>query len=348
MDLLEKVWKEFDIADFFVVTGSKTTSKKVLEKAGDGEYPYVTTQTTNNGQAGYFSQYTEEGNVLVVDSAVAGFCTYQKNKFTASDHVEKLRPKCKFNRYIALFLTLQINNNNFSKFSYGYKASQVRLRRSKIMLPVNEAGEPDFECMEKYIRNLEKVKKQEYMLGCKKALAELGNIIPIQSLSEVKWKAFCINEIFHVESGKRLESYNMDSGTRPFIGAIDSGNGITNYVSNSNDSVDKNVLGVNYNGNGMAISFYHPYECIFSDDVKRFHLKHYPDNKYVLLFFKTIILQQKPKYNYGYKFNGTRMKRQIIMLPTNSAGEPDYAYMEQYIKNSMIKKYTDYVEYEKR
>ena len=73
-------------------------------------------------------------------------------------------------------------------------------------------------------------KKQEYMLYCKKALAELGSIIPVRTLSEIKWKPFYIDEIFSVESGKRLESYNMESGTRPFIGAIDSGNGITNYV----------------------------------------------------------------------------------------------------------------------
>ncbi len=266
------------------------------------------------------SNYTEEGNVLVVDSAVAGFCTYQKNKFTASDHVEKLIPKGKFNKYIALFLTMQINKNNFSKFSYGYKASPIRLRRSKIMLPTNGNGKPDFEYMEKYILIQEEKKKQEYICYCKNNLKKLGNAIPLYSLAEIEWSPFYIDEIFKIDSGKRLESYNMTSGKRPFIGATDS-------------------------GNGMAISFYHPYECIFSDDVKCFHLKEYPDNKYVLLFFKAIILQQKPKYNYGYKFNGTRMKRQIIMLPVNDAGNPDYEYMEQYIKNLMIKKYNAYLEY---
>lgn len=136
----------------------------------------------------------------------------------------------------------------------------------------------------------------------------------------------------------------MVVGKRPFIGSTDSRNGITNYIANKNASLDRNVLGVNYNG-GTAISFYHPYECVFSDDVKRFHLKEYTDNKFVLLFFKTIILQQKNKYSYAYKFNSTRMKRQIIMLPVNDAGNPDYEYMEQYIKNLMIKKYKAYLEY---
>ena len=34
-------------------------------------------------------------------------------------------------------------------------------------------------------------------------------------------------------------------------------NGITNFVSNSNDSLDSNVLGVNYNGS-IVENFYHP------------------------------------------------------------------------------------------
>lgn len=164
-------------------------------------------------------------------------------------------------------------------------------------------------------------------------------------LSDREWKPFILEKIFRIESGKRLESYNMTDGRRPFIGATDNGNGITNYVSNINDSLDKNVLGVNYNGNGMAISFYHPYECIFTDDVKRFHLIEAKDNKYVLLFFKVIILQQKPKYNYGYKFNGNRMKRQIILIPVCKSGEPDYKFMEQYMKELEQQKKVEYCNY---
>ena len=37
-------------------------------------------------------------------------------------------------------------------------------------------------------------------------------------------------------------------------------------------------------------------------------------NKYTYLFLKQMILSQKIKYAYGYKFNGERMKRQKIML----------------------------------
>lgn len=123
----------------------------------------------------------------------------------------------------------------------------------------------------------------------------------------------------------------MITGSRPFIGASDSNNGITAFVGNTNSSLDKNVLGVNYNGS-VVENFYHPYEAIFSDDVKRLHLKNHPDNKYILLFIKTSILKQKSKFEYGYKFNGERMTRQSIMLPATDNGQPDYEYMENKMK----------------
>ena len=154
-----------------------------------------------------------------------------------------------------------------------------------------------------------------------------------------------ISDIFSILPGKRLVSAHSTSGNRPFIGALDKNNGVARFVNDTNASLDKNVLGVNYNGNGMVIGFYHPYECIFSDDVKRFHLKYHEDNAFVLLFMKVAILQQKSKFGYLYKFNAERMANTRIMLPVTDDGVPDYEYMEQYAKNLMIRKYKQYLSY---
>ena len=62
---------------------------------------------------------------------------------------------------------------------------------------------------------------------------------------------------------------------------------------------------------------------------------------------KTNILQQKSKFLYAYKFNEDRMKAQNIMLPTDSSGNPDYVYMELYIKSLMHKKYADYLDFKR-
>lgn len=151
----------------------------------------------------------------------------------------------------------------------------------------------------------------------------------MKKLDEKEWDERVLEELFSVEAGKRLTNADKIDGDRPFIGATDNNNGVTGFVGNENLSLDKNVLGVNYNG-APCIAFYHPYECIFTDDVKRLHLRQHTDDEFVLLFFKTVVMQQHRKYSYGYKFKEKRMLRQKLMLPVTDSGEPDYDYMAQY------------------
>lgn len=136
----------------------------------------------------------------------------------------------------------------------------------------------------------------------------------------------------------------MISGNIPFIGATDSNNGITEFIRNKNSSIDKNVLGVNYNGS-VVENFYHPYQAVFSDDVKRLTLSKTENNKHKLLFCKSTILMQKTKYEYGYKFNGERMKRQKIKLPITRKGDPDYTFMERYMQTLECQKLKDYLKF---
>lgn len=138
---------------------------------------------------------------------------------------------------------------------------------------------------------------------------------------------------------------DMLEGKRPFIGASEASNGVTAFIENSNASLDRNVLGVNYNCS-VGFSFYHPYESLLSDDVKRVRWKaEEANNKYTLLCLSTAIAQQKSKYAYGYKFNAQRMKRQIIMLPALEDGSLDYAHMEQAMR---VMEYEVLSEYLKR
>lgn len=189
------------------------------------------------------------------------------------------------------------------------------------------------------------MQNREYLLeggDVEERIAELGEVAEIPALDEKEWCEFSLDDIFTVSAGKRLETRNKIPGTRPFIGATDNNNGVTGFVGNDNSSRDGNVLGVNYNG-APCIAFYHPYECIFTDDVKRLHLRHYSDNKFVLLFFVSVFAKQRSKYSYGYKFKEQRMLRQKLMLPVTDSGEPDYEYMEQYAKNMMLRKYRQYL-----
>ena len=153
MKLNTQDWKWFNYTDLFMISGSKTTPIDELETYGKGKNPYVTTQAVNNGVGGFYNYSTEKGGVLTVDSAVLGFCSYQENDFSASDHVEVLTPLFEMNKYIALFLVTLINKEQY-RYSYGRKCSQIKLRNSKIKLPVTPSGEPDWRFMEDYIKSL--------------------------------------------------------------------------------------------------------------------------------------------------------------------------------------------------
>ena len=145
-------WKYFELCKLFHIKGTQTTSLTKLEEYGHGAYPYVTTQATNNGVGGFYNHFTEQGNVLVVDSAVLGYCSYQDSDFSASDHVETLKPKFHMNKYVALFLTAVLNLEQY-RYSYGRKASQGRLRQAQVKLPAKDA-EPDWNCMENFVKSL--------------------------------------------------------------------------------------------------------------------------------------------------------------------------------------------------
>ena len=152
IELNKNDWHYFKLTDLFEIKGTKTTPLWELKEYGEGIYPYVTTRATNNGIDNFYHYYTEEGNILTIDSAVLGYCAYQELPFSASDHVEKLIPKFELNRYIALFLTTIINMEQY-KYNYGRKCSQARIKTISIKLPTKN-NKPDFKYMENYIKSL--------------------------------------------------------------------------------------------------------------------------------------------------------------------------------------------------
>ncbi|MDG6463627.1 restriction endonuclease subunit S [Glaesserella parasuis] len=169
-----------------------------------------------------------------------------------------------------------------------------------------------------------------------------GGGVETYLLPKNTWSTFAIQDICDIYSGVRLTKQEMINGNLPFIGASDSNNGITAFIANTNASLDRNVLGVNYNGS-VVENFYHPYECLFSDDVKRLKIKSERVGKYAYLFLKTVILKQKSKYQYGYKFNAERMKKQKILLPVNTDNQPDWENIERYMQQLELEKIVCYL-----
>lgn len=146
-------WRPFSIVSLFDVRGSKTTPPRDLATLPPGDHPYVTTQATNNGVAGFYDHRTEDGGVLAIDSAVMGYCSYQARPFSASDHVEVLAPKFPMSALVALFLVTLLNVEQY-RYNYGRKCSQKRLRGTSIRLPATPGGDPDWRWMERFMARL--------------------------------------------------------------------------------------------------------------------------------------------------------------------------------------------------
>ena len=170
MKLNTDKWEYFKLTKLFEVTGTRTTKKDDLQEVENGDYPYVTTGSMNNGVAGGYSFFTEKGNVLTIESACKGFCTYQEKNFTASDHVEKLIPLFEFNLPRAMFF-VTILNMECCYYSYGRKCNQMKIKNREIKLPIcrdeynnpiidnsykySEKGYiPDFRWIETYIKRI--------------------------------------------------------------------------------------------------------------------------------------------------------------------------------------------------
>lgn len=132
-------------------------------------------------------------------------------------------------------------------------------------------------------------------------------------------------------------------GEVPYVSSSALNNGVDNFVSN-----DKGVRKFSdclslANSGSVGSSFYEPFEFVASDHIT--HLKNEDFNKYHYLFLATMTSRLSQKYNFNREINDKRISREIILLPLNDKGEPDYEYMEKYSKNLLCKKIQRYIKY---
>ena len=335
-------WKEFYFTDIFTEIQRGKRIKKADHKLGNT--PYVSSTANSNGIDGFLGNESSvrrfENCLTLANSGSVGSAFFHSYEFVASDHVTKLKREG-LDKYAYLFM-IPIINRLSEKYGFNREINDERIKREKIILPANEDGQPDFAFMSSFMQQVE----QDILGTTLSYFADKQQITPPHANDLITWQVFLIRDIFTISAGKRLTKADMQIGNRPFVGATDNfiNNGITEWVNNANESIDQNLLGVNYNGSVGEV-FYHPYECIFSDDVKRLHLKKQLDSKYILLFIKTAILQQKVKYAYGYKFNEQRMLKQPIMLPCTPEGTPDWQYMESYMRHIESQQIVKYLQH---
>lgn len=343
--LTDVEWRTFKFNEIF----REIKRGKRLKKADhvEGDIPYVSSTSLNNGVDAFIGNQegvrTFQNNLTIANSGSVGSTFYHQYEYVASDHVTGLTIE-NADKYIYLFMAVIVKRLE-EKYSFNREINDKRIQKETLILPVDKKGNPHWEYMRKFMQKIEAVninKALSYIYIYELAIRMERKM---DTLQDKEWKEFWLEDIVSIHSGVRLTRADQKPGPIPFVGSSDSDNGVTGFISNTNQSLDKNVLGVNYNGS-VVENFYHHYFCIFSDDVKRIHwLERANGNKYTYLFLKEMILKQREKYAYGYKFNAGRMARQKIMLPIDRNDKPDYEYMKNYMLIKMIKEQKQVIDY---
>ncbi|SHI96552.1 Type I restriction modification DNA specificity domain-containing protein [Butyrivibrio fibrisolvens DSM 3071] len=345
-------WKEFFISGddgIFTIEATKSgIDKNKLLFDGEDFTPYITRSELSNGinmfvPSQQLPKYAlDNGNTITIGLDTQTVF-YQPHSFYTGQNIQVLSSD-RLNKDIALFICSMLKIQ-MKKFNWGGNGATLgRLYRTKIMLPINKSGQPDYVFMENYISRLRTIQSSNYVAFIKKHLKELGKAQKLSPLSELDWKPITISRIGSVLKGHDIYDAERVDGNMPYITSGSSNNGIGYFISNQNETIDSNVLSVNRNGAGVGKSYYHKYTALFGGDCRRIKLfdSHY---KYAPYFISTEIEKQRKNFSYSRKLGTGRLKKLQIMLPVTSAGKPDYKYMDQYIKNIIIEKYNTYLQF---
>lgn len=346
MELNDREWCVFLIGDLFSVKRPPARNKDNYEV---GDIPFVASGSVNNGVMKCCKpledEKLDEAGCITV-SPVDGSAFYQPYPFLgrggAGSSILMLYAD-NMNLYSGQFIAKMISNTCACKYTYGHMGNKDGIKRERIMLPIDENNNPDYQFMEDYVKELMARKREQYLDYCKEQLKIFGgySLIP---LADKQWKSFFIVDVFDtIQRGKRLKTADHLVGEVPYVSSSALNNGVDNFVSN-----DKGVRKFSdclslANSGSVGSSFYEPFEFVASDHIT--HLKNEDFNKYHYLFLATMTSRLSQKYNFNREINDKRISREIILLPLNDKGEPDYEYMEKYSKNLLCKKIQRYIKY---
>ena len=197
-----------------------------------------------------------------------------------------------------------------------------------------------------YLRGIDEVDFREQIIPCLLHGAPIPpeydfliDSLPMENVTIdfSKWKDFPIKKFFDISKGKRLTKTDMVDGNINYVGASAFNNGITAKIGNDNEINDSNTITVCYNGSvGQAFFQTEPYWA--TDDVNILTPK-FALNKYIALFFTSIIRHVGQNYAFVDKWVIETMRSSIIKLPVNEKGDADFDYMENFIKSLPYGKY---------
>lgn len=321
-------WEPFKIRSLFTV---KRPVARSQSKYDDGDVPFVASGNYNNGVLKYLCPKTGEildkGNCITV-SPIDGSAFYQKNDFLgrggAGSSIIVLYNDS-INEYSGCFIATIIRTV-CKKYYYSDMANKDVIAEETILLPVDENHQPDFSYMESYMKNQE--------IAVSASLTKLQSALRFLKSKNAEfesWKTYKIKDVFpNIVKPAVYHTREVKENPEgiPYVVRSKFNNGVKYYVERPNSNV--NPAKVISFGAENATFFYQKSEWISGRDM--YYIDTRGIDEYACLFITSCLQPIAEKYSYNYGMFPDLLKEERIKLPANKNGDPDYAFMEKYMR----------------
>lgn len=342
------------LSELFDIEHGKSYFNEFIED--DNGVNYITTSGQNQGikcKVAKNDKYKiyPAGTITVALQGSTMSAFVQIEDFILQTHVAVLTPKEEMTLNEKLYYCMCIQANAF-KFSYGRKANTTF---SDLLIPaeipdwVYTAEAPDIEPykdqIDKYLRDENgklTIKPDKLYDLIKSGFFDKNEPFtnnPTPELNTDNWKEFKYEDIFDIIMiGKSIDLNKLDEGDINYVGRTEENNGITAKVAkyNNQEPYEGNCITVPMVGNALK-STYQNSPFYVSQNILILRSRNL--NKYNAMFFNVIIRMDEFRFCYGRTLSIDRFKQLTIKLPTTPEGEPDYQFMEDYIKTLPYSKY---------
>lgn len=324
-------WKEFKLKElgFSVFHGCR---QKQADRE-EGEIPLLTAGKENQGVATYIGNpLCKYRDPITVD--MFGNCFYHKGTYSGDDNIYFFINE-NLSDLVKIFITSIINKQNTALYNFKSQFRQPQADALTVILPSKSNNNPDWEYMESYMKNIMQKSQQN--------ISKLNNIDTNKNKFDINdWKKFHLYDkgLFIIDMGTKLDKAKMtvSNPSVNFVGRANTNNGIT-------ASVDK-ISGLKpYQAGNMTLSlggeylgscFIQPKEFYTSQNVIVL-IPQWDMSNEVKKFISTMIFKESRTH---YKAFVNELNRHIktdfsFYLPVLSNGEPNWKYMENYMKRIM-------------
>lgn len=329
-------WKKFPMSDL----GFLNYHGERLNKAAriEGDIPFITAGFDNQGVVQYIgndrSTYMDP---ITVD--MFGNCFFHKGKcagddnvyFFVNDGISELRK---------MFIASCIHAKTSKLFAYTEQFRQTQADALDAALPVDTSGEPDWAYMDEYMSAV--MRESEVSLESLRQADEAKHALNVH-----EWQEFIIVDLFEKlqldvkkedfnktfdVSEERTEEFNL-----PLVNAKHGNNGIMYYGREADFETAEMTIDIVQNGAIATGDVYaQPQRTGVLWDAYLVKPKAEIDSAFTLMFLATVLEKAiKDKFSYDDKCVWDKVKLLTVSLPCTSDNEPDWAYMDEYMRTVM-------------